>query len=130
LGDGKPAPDTKPAQPAPQPVPAQKPAHHNHKPAPQPPAQEAANPPSSVSAVGQLSSGGSGDLRAQTDDLINQTEKGVNGITRPLTDAELKTIAQIREFLKQARQALTTGDLDGAHTLAMKAKVLLAELNP
>ena len=33
-----------------------------------------------------------------------------------------KTAAQIREFLKQARQALTSGDVDGAHTLAVKAK--------
>ena len=47
-----------------------------------------------------------------------------------LTDAETKTAAQIREFLKQAREALATGDTDGAHTLANKAKVLLSELNP
>jgi hypothetical protein len=47
-----------------------------------------------------------------------------------LNDQELKTSAQIREFLKQARAALATSDVDGANTLALKAKVLLTELNP
>jgi predicted adenine nucleotide alpha hydrolase (AANH) superfamily ATPase len=68
-------------------------------------------------------------LRTQTEDTITATEKGVNSITRTLTDSEVKTAAQIHEFLKQAREALNTDDVDGAHTLAMKAKVLLTELN-
>ena len=85
---------------------------------------------SSVPAIGQLSSGVSDDARLQTEASINSTEKGVNGISRPLSDAESKTAAQIREFLKQAREALTTGDTDGALNLAKKAKVLLSELNP
>jgi hypothetical protein len=110
-----------------------KPAHHK-KPAPAqtatPPTDVAsAAPAPSVSAIGQLSEGASGDLRTQTQDTITATEKGVNGITRTLSDSELKTAAQIHEFLKQAREALATGDIDGAHTLAMKAKVLLTELN-
>jgi outer membrane biosynthesis protein TonB len=116
-----------------------KPVHHPKKPAtPAPttpaPAEETAKvtpqTPSSVSAIGQLSGGASGDMRSQTEDSINATEKGVNGITRQLSDSEVKTVAQIREFLKQAREALATGDTDGAHTLANKAKVLLGELNP
>jgi outer membrane biosynthesis protein TonB len=97
------------------------------------PAQDAANatptPPPSVSAVGQFSGGASGDLRTETEESISSTEKGVNGITRTLNDSEQKTTVQIREFLKQAREALATGDVDGAQTLAKKAKVLLAELN-
>ena len=35
----------------------------------------------------------------------------------------------MREFLKQAKEALITGDEDGANTLAAKAKVLLSELS-
>jgi hypothetical protein len=50
------------------------------------------------------------------------------GLNRSLNDQEQKTAAQIREFLKQAREALASGDVDGAHTLAAKAKVLLSEL--
>ena len=36
---------------------------------------------------------------------------------------------QIKEFLKQARTALASGDVDGANTLAKKAKALLGELS-
>ena len=115
-----------------------KPVHHPKKPTPTTTTtpqstQEASNgsgtPPSSASAIGELSSGASGDLRSQTEDAINATEKGVNSITRTLSDSETKTAAQIHEFLKQARQALGTGDVDGAQNLTKKAKVLLAELN-
>jgi ribosomal protein S20 len=45
-----------------------------------------------------------------------------------LSDLEQKTAAHVRDFLKQAREALASGDVDGAHTLAAKAKVLLSEL--
>jgi type IV secretory pathway VirB10-like protein len=129
-----------PAQPDPntaanQPPPAPKKPVHHKKPAATPaqPTQEAANTPAptspSVSAIGELSSGASGDVRSQAEEEINSTEKGLNAITRTLSDAESKTAAQIKEFLKQARAALTTGDVDGALTLTKKAKVLLAELD-
>jgi hypothetical protein len=135
IGDTQPKPAADDAANKP-PEPPKKPVHHPKKPAtPAPatpsPTQEAAsaNPAPAVSAIGQLSGGASGDLRTTTEETINSTEKGVNGITRTLNDAEVKTAAQIHEFLKEAREALTTGDVDGAHTLANKAKVLLAELN-
>ncbi len=117
-----PAPDTTTeTQPKPKP-----PARHK-KPAPQPPDQ-AASETSSVPAIGTLSSGDPNDKRQQASDSIAATERGINGITRTLNDQEQKTAAQIREFLKQAREALVTGDVDGASTLAAKAKVLLGEL--
>jgi spore germination protein YaaH len=81
-----------------------------------------------VSAIGQLSSGDSSDLRQQTLSSIAATERGLNGINRTLSDLEQKTAAHVRDFLKQAREALASGDVDGAHTLAAKAKVLLSEL--
>jgi hypothetical protein len=123
-----PDPNAKPA------TPPKKPSHKKAPPAtatPPQPTQEAANSAgnSSVSAIGELSGGATGNQRSQTEELINSTEKGVNGITRSLNDSEVKTAAQIHEFLKQARDALKSGDVDGATTLAKKAKVLLAELN-
>jgi len=134
VGDTQPAPaDTTPPV-----TPPKKPVRHPKKPATPTtpttpgtttPTQEAANPSSSVPAIGQLTGGASGDLASQTTEMINATEKGLNAITRTLNDSETKTAAQIREFLKQAREALATGDADGAHTLALKAKVLLTELN-
>lgn len=123
--------DTTPPKPADQP---KKPARHSRKPAvnnPQP-VQEASTDPSgsAVSSIGDLSGVSSGDQRSQAEDTINATEKRLNGITRRLTDAETKTAAQIREFLKNARTALNSGDVEGALTLAKKAKVLLGEINP
>ncbi len=99
----------------------------------------AANPPeivnvpevaatSEVSAIGQLSSGDPGSYRQQTEASIASIERGLNSINRPLNDSDQKTADQIREFLKEARTALASGDVDGAHTLAAKAQVLLAAL--
>ncbi len=82
-----------------------------------------------MSAIGQLSSGEPSDLREQTENSLAATEHGLNSINRSLSGPEKKTAAQIREFLKQARVALASGDVDGASTLAEKAKVLLGELN-
>jgi hypothetical protein len=83
-----------------------------------------------VSAIGQLTTGDPPNMRQQTDALIESTEKSLNGINRKLGEQEEKTAAQVREFLRQARDAMTSGDVDGAHTLAVKAKVLLDELHP
>jgi hypothetical protein len=106
-----------------------KPTPHHRKPIKQN-VEQASVEPTGVSAIGQLSPGDPTDLRQQTESSLASTERGLNGITRTLNDQELKTSAQIREFLKQARAALATSDVDGANTLALKAKVLLTELNP
>ncbi len=53
-----------------------------------------------------------------------------DGISRQLNYQEQKTAAQIREYIKHAREALTAGDVDGASNLATKAKLLLDELHP
>lgn len=107
--------------------PAKRVAHH---PKPDSKTEQASNTVPAVSAIGQLSSGDPADLRQQTEDSIASTEHGLKDINRSLNDQEQKTVAQIREFLKQAHTALTAGDVDGAHTLALKAKVLLGEIAP
>ena len=113
---------TLPKEPEKKPAHRKKPANTN--------TQQAAITSPSVPAIGQLTTGDPVDMRQQTDSSIEATEKSLNGINRQLSDQELKTAAQIREFLKEARAALTAGDIDGAHTLAIKAKVLLDELRP
>jgi hypothetical protein len=93
--------------------------------------QAATVEPSAVSPIGQLSSGegaSGSQKRHETSDLINNTEQGLNNIKRTLSPSEQETAAQIRAYLKQAKKALTVDDLDGASTLATKAKVLLEEL--
>jgi len=132
-----PQPTAPAASTIPPPQPATKPPVHHKKPAPKNP-QVAANGNGSgngngaanggVSAIGQLSSGEPSDLSRQTLDYIAATERGVNNLNRTLSEPEQKTVAHIREFLKQARTALASGDVDGAHTLAEKARILLGEL--
>lgn len=91
-------------------------------------ADVAANVNPEVNAIGTLSSGDPSNLKLQTEQSIVTIERGLNGIHRSLSDSEQKTADQIREFLKQAKTALDSGDVDGAHTLAGKAQVLLAGL--
>jgi outer membrane biosynthesis protein TonB len=113
---------TPPKEPEKKPARHKKPANTN--------SQQASIASPAVSAIGQLTTGDPSDLRQQTDASIESTEKSLNSIHRGLSDQEAKTAAQIREFLKEARAALLAGDVDGAHTLAIKAKVLLDELHP
>jgi hypothetical protein len=83
------------------------------------------------SPIGQISTGDSAlgeRTKHETSDLIGETQQGLNGIKRSLSTEEKSTAAQIRNYLKQAQQALDNGDTDGAHLLATKAKVLLDEL--
>lgn len=135
----KPQPPITTPSPAPKPQPTIAPPKHTRRSQASKPAQAAVAPPTpapqqaaaapGVSALGDLSSGDPSDLRQQTSTSINDVERRLNGINRKLNDQEQKTSAQIREFLKQARTALGSGDVDGAHTLAIKARVLLDELN-
>jgi len=106
-----------------------KPKAHHKKPVAKE-TEQASNATPEVSAVGQLSPADPPDEQQQTRSSIDSTERTLNGITRKLDEQETKTAAQIREFLKQAKEALSTGDVDGAHTLAVKASVLLAEIKP
>ncbi len=123
-------PAQQPVDTTPPPKPEEKPVKHPvHHPKPDKGTEQASNGSGpGVSAIGQLSPGDPSDLRSQTVQTIASTDQGLKGITRTLNDQEQKTATQIREFLKQARAALTSGDVDGAHTLALKAKVLLNEI--
>lgn len=133
--DVPPPATTTPAQTAAETTPAvkepEKPARHtvHHKKPVAKPVEQATNGSAGVSAIGQLSPGDSSELSRETVSSIEATERGLKQINRTLSTQELKTVAQIKEFLKQARSALASGDVDGAHTLAMKAKVLFGEIN-
>lgn len=116
-----------PTEEAPKPRRRRKPADKPVQEAAVTPPEVPAGPPA-VSAIGQLSTGDPAGYRTQTIESINSIEHDLNGLGRSLSDSEQKIADNIREFLKEARVALATGDVDGAHTLAVKAKVLLTEL--
>lgn len=85
--------------------------------------------PAEENAMGKFETPEAPDIRKQTESSIAEIERGLNGIGRRLNDQETKTTVQIREFIKQARTALSSGDVDGANTLAKKAKALFGELS-
>jgi hypothetical protein len=139
---GPPGSDQPPQPPQPQPKHTTrhraKPATPTTPPASDQPAKEAGSTQQAatgeapaVSPIGQLSTAGDSSSTLSKHDIqdtIDATEKGVNDLKRTLSTAEQETTVQIRTFLAKARQALAQDDLDGAHTLAVKAKVLLDEL--
>jgi hypothetical protein len=120
---------TEPAVKEPQHTPPKPPVRRSKRAAAPVPAPIIQNENPGVSAVGQLSSGDATEQGQQTSASIAATEYGLNSIAGKLNQQEQKTATQIREFLRQARAALNSGDVDGAHTLAAKAKVLLGELS-
>ena len=119
-------------EPAPEPPPQPEPKKHvrHHKPAPKdttpPPAEVAA---AGVPALGQISSGDPPDLRLQTQNSISYIEQQLAGIKGNVSEQDKHTIEHIKDFLNQAKKALAAGDVDGASTLAAKARVLLAEVS-
>jgi hypothetical protein len=141
---GPPGSDEPPPQPKPH-----RTTHHKPKPATpatgdqntKEPAKD--NPPATAtqqastgeapaaSPIGQLTTAGDSTGTPSHHDIqetIDSTEKRLSELKRTLTPAEQETTVQIRTFLAKAKQALNQDDLDGAHTLATKAKVLLDEL--
>jgi len=115
-------------------------APKHHKPAKAGAAQAGATPgtvsgqvaeaaPAEEPAMGNFETREAPDSKKQAENSIAEIERGLNGIGRKLNDQETKTSVQIREILKEARAALSTGDLEGAKTLTSKAKTLLGELS-
>jgi outer membrane biosynthesis protein TonB len=105
------------------------------------PANAAAGPPGTQVADNapppEVNAGGSfttppeePDQKRQTEASLADVEKGLTVIVRKLSDSEEKTSMQIKEYLKEAKTLLNSGDVEGAATLAKKAKALLGELSP
>lgn len=94
--------------------------------APEAPAQTAAE----VTAIGALSSGSDPNSHAQQDaaDLIGSIDRRLNALPVQKAETEKTQVSKIRNFQRQAQEALTSGDLEGAKTLATKAKLLLDDL--
>jgi len=91
-------------------------------------------PPASVSpedaAIGALSLGGDTNPRLQREasDLIGSIEGRLNGLPARKIQTERSQVSRIRNFLRQSREALNSGDVEGAKTLATKANLLLDDL--
>ncbi len=82
------------------------------------------------SSVGELSAGGDANPKTQQEaaGLISASERRLDALSPSVVQQQQTQIRKVRYFLKQATQALSTGDTEGAKTLAMKAKLLVDDL--
>jgi ribosomal protein S20 len=113
------------------------PKRERKKPAPKAPVPEPVQiasvaPPLSPeeTAIGALTPGG--EMNPQTKqeaaDLITSSEKRLNALPTQKAGEEKAQVSKVKNFLKDAQDALKTGDAEGAKTLATKAKLLLDDL--
>jgi ribosomal protein S20 len=99
--------------------------------APAAPAQVAsAEPPPDVAAIGALTAGEDANpqTKQEASDLITSTEKRLNGLSAQKVEDEKAQISKVKNFLRDAQDALKSGDAEGAKTLATKAKLLLDDM--
>ena len=100
-------------------------------PAPEPPTQLASATQSpEETAIGALTAVGEANPQAkqEAEDLITSSEKRLNALTPQKAEDEKAQVNKVKNFLKDAQEALKSGDAEGAKTLATKAKLLLDDL--
>jgi ribosomal protein S20 len=118
---------------------AEKPKRERKRPTPKTPVSEpiqiaaaVAPPPPSPedTAIGALTAGGEANPQTKLEaaDLITSSEKRLNAIPAQKAEDEKAQVSKVKNFLKDAQEALKTGDAEGAKTLATKAKLLLDDL--
>ncbi len=78
--------------------------------------------------LGQLTTGDAAPLRQQTEDLLRTQERRLSVISPAVAALHSQQLEQARLFLRQAEEAWKKMDVEGARTLATKAKVLLDEV--
>lgn len=87
--------------------------------------------PEPSSTPGQISpsiSSDAGQEQNTTDQMLQRTENNLNGIKRQLSSDEQAIVNQIRDYMKQSREATKRNDLVGARNLAVKAQLLCDDL--
>jgi len=81
----------------------------------------------------QLTGGPGGDEASQQRDATNKMLGVTEANPKKVSDQQLSanqqaSITQIRQFIEQSRNALSEGDMQRAHILARKAKLLSEDL--
>jgi hypothetical protein len=94
------------------------------------PATNPAEPAPAELAIGSLSTGANAtpQIQQQAQDMISSILRRIGALSSRTANAQRSDVNKVRNFLKQAQQALNTGDLDGAKNLAIKAGVLMDDL--
>ncbi len=84
-----------------------------------------------VADIGALTVGGeqSPHARQQANELLASNEKRLSSLSAGAVKAQADLVAKVRNFQKEAQQALASGDAEGAQTLATKGKLLLDDFD-
>ncbi|WP_433965680.1 hypothetical protein [Tunturiibacter gelidiferens] len=100
------------------------------EPTPETQIANAAGPPSPDAAVGALTAGGETNpqTKQEAEDLIASIDKRLNALPSQKAEEQKAQVSKVRNFWKDAQDALKSGDAEGAKTLATKAKLLLDDL--
>jgi hypothetical protein len=123
-----PPPELAPLPSIPPPPPRRRPAPAPKEDA-QPPVPTAEAAPATL-AIGMLSTGGDAtpQTQQQAQEMIASILKRIAALPSRTANAQKKEVRQIRHFLDQAQQALNSGDAEGANNLAIKARLLMDDL--
>ena len=80
--------------------------------------------------VGDLSAGGeSGPMvRQEAESVLKDNDRRLRAMPESQLHAQRSQVNKVKNFQRQARQALISSDFEGAKTLAVKAKLLLDDL--
>ena len=101
-------------------------------PTPPAPAQAPPPPQQQQPQQGQLTASVSHNDALQqkidTQQLLDATENSLRGLTRALSSDDQVTVAHIRSYIQQSKNATTDGDFERAYNLALKAHLLSDEL--
>jgi hypothetical protein len=116
--------DAEPPKPPPRRRPT--PAPKEDTPAP----TQVADASSVAIAIGDLSTGGDTMPQAhqQTQDMITSIRKRIAALPRKTAEVQKRQVSQVTRFLDQAQQALNSSDAEAAQNLAIKARLLMDDL--
>jgi len=94
------------------------------------PEEAAPEPMPDTVAIGELTAGGATNPQAQQEasDLIGSIQKRLSALSAQTARRQRTQINKVRNFWNQAKEALDSGDTEGAKTLATKAKLLLDDM--
>lgn len=103
----------------------------NAAPPPAPGAMTAGSAAGAETVIGALTPGGADQTpqaRQDAQALLASTDRRLNALPPQAQQTQKAQISQIRNFWRQGVDAYKAGDAEGARTLALKAKLLLDDL--
>ncbi len=89
-----------------------------------PPGNPASETPPDTAIAANVTNAELSQQKQTTAQLLDSTEKTLNGLNRTLSHDEEDVVAQIRSYVAQSRKATTDGDFERAYNLATKAHLL------